>query len=491
MKKILYSLIAVLAMVMSSCSNDDIEVIKTGGVNFNVSTQSVYDDFEVAELFKNNFLSGSYNIGVYTFVYDEEGNLAASDSLYTKTFGSVEQRFGNLLCGEYTAITVEMLVDADDNYQSDAWRIIGKEKLSTLEIVHKDYIDSSKEDDEKSYDAYWYMAVGYIATKLNVENKSEQILNVIPKGIGVVIDTYMTNFDQSNFKALFFSTKNQPVGRYLSPNYTDEDRFHYDRYTAKDTYVVRGGARMTSMPKIYNPSIYLLEEGEVQCCFAAHKENADGTLNLRFTPYPNDYTRLSVRDGKTYIGGFNYLGGANEKCDAKFFDNIDDYLTWYNAMPVEKSLVPNLYLTWGGSVSNVQSFMNGYTMTLGKNGQAVSMSDGSYEVDYKGNGKESSISYSFKSQTTGLFEVDVKYAKATVTKEEIQEYLVLNYTYVTSRDEIYMYMSSDGKTVVMFFSLGDEWNLGFVDINELDSGSDVSVRYNPNDFLKTYIKKMK
>ena len=185
------------------------------------------------------------------------------------------------------------------------------------------------------------------------------------------------------------------------------------------------------------------------------------------------------------------MGGANEKCDAKFFDNIDDYLTWYNAMPVEKSLVPNLYLTWGGSVSNVQSFMNGYTMTLGKNGQAVSMSDGSYEVDYKGNGKESSISYSFKSQTTGLFEVDVKYAKATVTKEEIQEYLVLNYTYVTSRDEIYMYMSSDGKTVVMFFSLGDEWNLGFVDINELDSGSDVSVRYNPNDFLKTYIKKMK
>lgn len=88
-----------------------------------------------------------------------------------------------------------------------------------------------------------------------------------------------------------------------------------------------------------------------------------------------------------------------------------------------------------------------------------------------------------------MFEVDVKYAKATVTKEEIQEYLVLNYTYVTSRDEIYMYMSSDGKTVVMFFSLGDEWNLGFVDINELDSGSDVSVRYNPNDFLKTYIKK--
>ena len=49
MKKILYSLIAVLAMVMSSCSNDDIEIIKTGGVTFNVSTQGVYDDFEVSD----------------------------------------------------------------------------------------------------------------------------------------------------------------------------------------------------------------------------------------------------------------------------------------------------------------------------------------------------------------------------------------------------------------------------------------------------------
>ena len=43
MKKILYSLIAILAMVMSSCSNDDIEVIKTGGVTVNVNTQGVYN----------------------------------------------------------------------------------------------------------------------------------------------------------------------------------------------------------------------------------------------------------------------------------------------------------------------------------------------------------------------------------------------------------------------------------------------------------------
>ena len=103
MKKILYSLIAVLAMVMSSCSNDDIEIIKTGGVTFNVSTQGVYDDFEVSDDFKNRFLSGSYNVGVYTFIYDETGNLAASDSVYTQTFGNIPQTFTSLKTGNYTA----------------------------------------------------------------------------------------------------------------------------------------------------------------------------------------------------------------------------------------------------------------------------------------------------------------------------------------------------------------------------------------------------
>ena len=43
MKKILYSLIAVLAMVMSSCSNDDIEVLHS--VNIKVNPSKVISTF--------------------------------------------------------------------------------------------------------------------------------------------------------------------------------------------------------------------------------------------------------------------------------------------------------------------------------------------------------------------------------------------------------------------------------------------------------------
>lgn len=164
-------------------------------------------------------------------------------------------------------------------------------------------------------------------------------------------------------------------------------------------------------------------------------------------------------------------------------------MAWYKSLTTANTLVPDLYMTWKGSVTNVQSFMNGYTMTLGKSGQAVLMSDGSYEIDYKGKGKESLISYSFKTQTSGLFEVDVRYSKNTVTKNEIMNYLTANYNYLASQDETYMYMSADGNTVVMFFTVADEWNLGFVDMNYVNSSKTAQIKNNSKAFLRAYLNK--
>lgn len=477
MKKILYSLIAILAMVISSCSNDDIEIIKTGGVTFNVSTQGVYDDFEVSDDFKNRFLSGSYNVGVYTFIYDETGDLAASDSVYTQTFGNIAQTFTSLKTGNYTAITLEMLVDADENYQSDNWVIVGKDKISTLEIVNKDF------------KAYWYSAVGYSTTKFSL-GQGKQSFNIVPKGMGAIVDTRMTNFDKSDFKCAVFFTKDQPIGRYLNPDLTGDDRFHYDSYNESNSWTPRGYTwKSEGLNEVEAPTIYLLEEGDIRCCFGAEKEDANGDLIGSFIAYPNRNTVLSVKDGKRYNGGFHYLGGSDEKCAAGLFDSWDNYLAWYKSLTTVNTLVPDLYMNWGGSVTNAQSFMNSYTMTLGKSGQAVLMSDGSYEIDYKGKGKESLISYSFKTQTAGLFEVDVRYSKSTVAKNEIMNYLTANYNYLASQDETYMYMSADGKTIVMFFTVADEWNLGFVDMNYVNSSTTAQIKNNSKAFLRAYLHK--
>ena len=86
MKKILYSLIAVLAMVMSSCSNDDIEVFKTGGVTVNVNTQSVYNEFGMDDIIRDFIRDeNKYGIKVFSFLYDNNGT-------YLPTSHSTKQR---------------------------------------------------------------------------------------------------------------------------------------------------------------------------------------------------------------------------------------------------------------------------------------------------------------------------------------------------------------------------------------------------------------
>ena len=61
-----------------------------------------------------------------------------------------------------------------------------------------------------------------------------------------------------------------------------------------------------------------------------------------------------------------------------------------------------------------------------------------------------------------------------------------------NQDEIYMYMSADGKTVASLSPVGNEWNVAFIDMDYLSSLSnniDINKPVNPKELLKTYIKK--
>ena len=104
------------------------------------------------------------------------------------------------------------------------------------------------------------------------------------------------------------------------------------------------------------------------------------------------------------------------------------------------------------------------------------------------------IAYAFKKQTTGLFEVDIRYPKTKVTKNEILSYLNNNYNFIVSQDDIYMYMSADEKTVASLLTVGNEWNVAFIDKDYLISQSneiEIVKPIYPDALLKTYMKKMK
>lgn len=458
-------MLTLIVVLASSCSNDEIEIVKEDPIHaltYNVSTQPAFDKLGVTEDFKSSYLGGenSYQIGVYTFIYNQEGNLVASDSTYIKTFTNVSQSF-DLQSGVYTAITLEMLVDADDYNQSDYWYITGKEKQSTLEIVQK----VSK--------MYYGAAVGVSAVNLNINGN--QSTDVIPSAMGAIIQVAFKNFDQSDYTWVSFETKNTPVGRYLSPLLSGTERFHYDTYLGSNTWTSRGRVyKSTGIDASDGLSIYMMEEGSVRYGLAASTVTSEGSVNNFFLYPDNGDAYLTIVDGSTYYGGLWYTGnGGSNDCQG-FVGTESDYKTWLSNTDrtVNKGnfSYKEPYVQWGESVSSVQNFMSQYTMTVGNSGTAIAQSDGSYGLEYSGLDNETAIQYFFTSATTGLFESDLFFDKTKYSIDMINSSMSGN-TLLAEQNGTYMYASSDAKSYIIIFESGDYNIIGYVDVNYLASSS--------------------
>lgn len=473
MKKILYSLIAVLAMVMSSCSNDDIEIVKTGGVIVNVNTQGVYNEFGISDDISDLIRDDEYGIKVFSFLYDENGNLLDKKDALQFDYNTVSFTYEKLAQGNYTLLLIETLVDGSTG-ESSYWKLENVEKLSEIRVA------------QMRNEVKFPYVLGVCTEQISIDEKNK-ILSFTPHGIGSMIQFYAFDFAKSNYVDVGFGTDDIIKYYMFNPNLSHSERFYTEK-TTSGKFRLRGGNKIDSTPYAQR-TLYLLED-VIDYSFR-FTENEDDSNNGSWTAYKGNMGHAVLENGKTYYAGFYYVDECN--IPMSFFGDEEKFHSWYESS-VSKILMPLLYTNWGGAVENVQSFMSLYSMTLGKWGKAELMDDGSYEIDYKGMGKTSMITYSFKAQTTGLFEVDIRYPKTKVTKNEILSYLNENYNFVLSQDDVYMYMSADGKTVASLLSVGNEWNIAFIDMDYLSSLSnniDIIKPIVPKEFIKTYIRKMK
>jgi hypothetical protein len=461
MKKIIYLFAATLAvMQLSSCSNDDIELINTESVEtvtktdlvVSVPTQSVYDQFNITNDFKSRFLSGSYNIGVYTFVYDGEGNLAASDSTYTQTFGRVEQTFDKLIAGPYTTVTVEMLVNSDNNYQSDSWLFVGKDKLSTLEIVNKDYT------------AYWYSAVGVVTNKVVIANEGVSI-DATPKAIGAIIETYFLDFDKSSYKEVDLFTKDQPRGRFLSPNYSGDERFDYDKYLESNVWSSRGydyySTGFTS--SAVRISIYLLEEGNLRYCFGVAINDSDGKPTNSFKVYPSKDSWFKFADGKTYYGGIDYIGGTQgSDCAAGMYSTYNELSSWYGSLVHNYNQTSTTdakpYLTWGANASSVNNYMIGQGLTFLYDGT----NENTYFAQYENSSSTLLYEYRFDLDKNNLSSVLLEYQKSSYTLSAIRSALAEEYSDLGYNEDGEYYYYESSTTAIGVFEYDDTYNVLYI-----------------------------
>ncbi len=135
MKKILYSLIAVLAMVMSSCSNDDIEITRAISVKVNPSGVIAPFTYEINDGELESF-STKYKLRVHVFAYNEKGILVAQDIQYLKNYASIANCKLNLEKGTYTLVAVTDVAEIDgNNVKTEFWKFSGTEKISTTKIT--------------------------------------------------------------------------------------------------------------------------------------------------------------------------------------------------------------------------------------------------------------------------------------------------------------------------------------------------------------------
>lgn len=433
MKKIIFSLLAIVGLV-SSCTNDEIEVESYNDLTYNVSTQSVYEKFGIADYFKSKFLSGNYNIGVFTYVYDQEGALVASDSVYTKTFGKIQQDFSKLKVGKYTAITIEMLVDGDNDYKSNRWIILGQDKEATLEIANR------------SYTAYWYDAVGVATTELVIDKGMTISYDITPNPIGAIIECEMDNFHMSDYKRLDLLTKDQPFGRYLSPKITSDDRFDYKSYNEERTWSTRGLIWSDEIAPREGMDVYLLEEGSLNYIFGAFKEDSDGKLINSF--YGHSHTR-TIKDGYTYYGGMAFVGGSQPNdYDGIIFDSEDERDQWLDSQqPAAANFVayPDVTLEWGSNAQTVNTAMNRKTISA----TSDNTNDDSYILTFMNSDYSTMYDCYFQTNQTNLHETDIyTYDSASNVLNSLKS----NYAYLGYDSDIQGELLSDGITGVCFFS---------------------------------------
>jgi hypothetical protein len=248
----------------------------------------------------------------------------------------------------------------------------------------------------------------------------------------------------------------------LSPNSTE--KYRYSEYMERNTWNWRGYFYPENgFESDETTTVYIFESGRINWCFGPSTVDSEGNIDS-WTAYPSNSTYYTFQDGSDYYAYCRFRG-TGKGCDANL-GTYEEIQSWHNNLePLSSSLIPDLYMSWGGSVSNVQSYMSGYSMTTGTSGRAVLQDDGSYMIDYKGKGQESKIMYYFTSATTGLFEADVQYSKTSVSSSEILTYLNANYLYLGEESGTYMYCTSDYKTYVIFFEVDGVWTIGFVDVS--------------------------
>ena len=126
---------ALVALLFASCKNEDISISRE--VSFEVNPHGVISEFEKHQVHEDDFefLSGDW-LRVHLLIYDNHGNLVASDVQYLSGYRSTMNSTVELADGSYTVVATTDVASLDhDNVTFEYWEFSGMDRLTDLRIT--------------------------------------------------------------------------------------------------------------------------------------------------------------------------------------------------------------------------------------------------------------------------------------------------------------------------------------------------------------------
>lgn len=451
MKKIIFSLLAMISLLAASCSNDDIEVQTVGQfrqLTVNVDINSAYDKFGISDFIDYLGDNDQRSIAVITLLYDSNGNKVDSLATFVRTFNKISQTFDEVVDGEYTLVTVATIVN---DKKLKAFTLEKTEHLSTLRI-------------ESNYtNQYWCNCVCYGHKYISVVGS--EVVDVVPEMIGSFVNVSYEGLDKSSYNYFALELKNKSDGYMLDPSLSESLRYYYEKYnssrywTSLAYFYVEEGL----LDEDWN-TFYLLDSGNLQYCFGLSEYS--GTGDISFTVFnSSEYNFVPQKSHYAYC---YYVGGS--KVVETYLGDYAGFKKWYELLEsdISSSDIYTPVINWGATVTSVQNDMSSYKMIFGEKGKAEFVDKDMYAIAYEGKGLEDEINYYFSTPSNGLYEVDVWYA-ATVGEDVLTTYLDNNYVYISEKDGLRMYVTSDYSTVVGLMEVEGKWCVIYMDTNVINS----------------------
>ena len=440
-----YFIFLIILMLFSSCRENDLanekeKVLEQFTVNIDVNTNVMYEDFVgmsdsiVSEVAKNPNIF----IGNITLLYDSEGTLIDSLNTYSKSLGIMRHSFMNVTEGNYNVVSIEMVVDGGNDYDSPYWSLSDIEKLSTARIVEK----------QSGLPSHAVVGIAHANIQLN-DNTS---VTISPEAIGSIIHTTWEGFGRSDFDLIAFYQKAAISHYKLDPTLTATKRYGIEDYKGGNTWEYVGYSEYLNNRV---NSWFVLPQDEQKYIWGYIKNEELLMSNMTATyPQEAEDQDFSIKSGNSYYAHCRYnieTGGDT------FIGDVNEYKGWLESLTPLPFHYKEPFWKLDADLSTVLEGMSKFE------GQTTPADqDGYFFITYYDICSAERLEYWFLSESGGLYLANVYFNKEKVTKNEIEGFIKeLGYFPWRYSPNGCYYLSNDERTRLFFTERGSEWLLQY------------------------------